>query len=524
MSQQPLRALVWSAVSTLEQADDDKFSLDAQITDAQSIAATNGWAIIDTIRIDGHSRNYRTLAKLADAARKKQELGFDRLVTHLDNCDFDILICRDANRFARKASLLYEIVDTILEDCHARIYSLADGWVTVDNADMWLMVKGYEIRKQMRWLSTEMQRGRYKLVEQGLPMGSEHVWSHMRLRDDKHRAVAFVPDPSKTPVIEQAAKLIINRASWQHIERDMFALGFGQDGKAFTAGHFYQLFYNPWFWGDAARNHSSPAGRKKGLWIFDPSEPLPPGVEIHRGKIEPAITGELALQLRAELIRRLNFRPRNHADTHLFSGLLVCERCGFMLIHSRNSHASYYTCQSKHIHTPRPKCEKKWAISERKVQAYFNAVLRIMLDTNNPYMLAVPDDAPPVDPVEPLNNQLSVLETQIRRLITKQATAADSLASLYDEQIAGLAQQRENLTRQIATVTDRQSRINTADIEAAFRELSTIETMDAFWQSNRAHVNQILHRLMGKRRLTMKDRTITGSVEWLGRPRRITTK
>jgi len=515
------RVIVWAAVSTLEQAENDKMSLDAQITDAMTIVHQNDWQVIDTIRIEGHSRNYRTLAQLAEAARAKQEHGFDRLIAHLTRGDFDILVCRDANRFARKASLLYEIVDTILEDCHARIYSLADGWVTADNADMWLMVKGYEIRKQMRWLSNEMQRGRYKLVSQGLPMGSEHVWSHMRLRDDKHRTVAFVPDPSKAATIEQAARLIIDRVSWQHIELKMFELGFGQNGKPFTNGHFYQLFYNPWFWGDAARNHTSPAGRKKGMWIFDASEPLPPGVEMHRGLIEPAITGELAAQLRAELIRRLNFRPRNHGDTHKFSGLLVCERCGFMMIHSRNSHASYYTCQSKHIYTPRPKCEKKWAISERKVQAYFHAALALMLETQNAYLLAVPDGAQPPDPVEPLKAQLAALETQIRRLITKQATAPDSLASMYDDQIDGLATQRENLTQQINTVTTQQHSLNTADIEAAYRELSAFETLDMFWQSNPGYINQLLHRLLGKRRLTMRDRHITGSIEWSGRPKRV---
>src|SRR5262249_44956968 len=96
-----LRAVIWAAVSTIDQADDHKSSLDTKITDSPAIADKNGWQVVDTIRIEGHSRNYRTLAKLAEAARTKNEKGFDRLIQHFNACSFDILICRDANRFAR---------------------------------------------------------------------------------------------------------------------------------------------------------------------------------------------------------------------------------------------------------------------------------------------------------------------------------------------------------------------------------------------------------------------------------------
>lgn len=521
---QSLKALILAAVSTLEQADKDKFSLDAQIADANALAEKNGWHIIDTIRIEGHSRNYRTLAQLAAAARANNEPGFDRLIAHLEASDFDILICRDANRFARKASLLYEIVDTILEDCGARIYSLSDGWVNADNADMWLMVKGYEIRKQMHWIQHEMVRGRYKLVDDhGLPQGSQYVWSHMKVRDEKGKVLAFVPDPAKTHVIEAAAQLVVDRVGWRDLEQHLFEQGYGDNGKPFKRYFFYHIFTNPWFWGDAVRNHKNVKlanGQKIGLWCVDVAAPVPEGVVIRRGVNPPAITGDLAIRLRAEVIRRISFRPRRHADVRMFSGLLVCKKCGFMMVFSHSSHSDGYNCQSKYNSraqynaTLRPGCERKWWISERKVKQWINHALEIMLEQHDPFYLVAPDTEIAPSHLEQLQSDLAALEKQIRRAIEKQMAAPDSLANIYDEQIAGLAAQRDNLLTRIDEDTRLSKRYNLDDVQAAYRELTTYETLEVFWAAPNGVINQLLHRLMGGRRLTVLDSEINGTIDW----------
>lgn len=510
-------AILLAAVSTNAQAEDDKFSLDAQIADGLAIAAKNGWKVIDVIRIEGHSRNYRTLAQLAAAARSHNEPGFDQLIAHFEACDFNILICRDANRFARKPSLLYEIVDTILEDCNARIYSLADGFVDSSNADMWLMVKGYEIRKQMKWIKEEMVKGRHKLIDdRGIPPGSSYVWSHMKVRDQKGKVLSFVPDPSKKAVIEQAARMVIDRVSWLHIETRLFEAGCGWNGQPFKIKFFYHLFNNPWFWGDAVRNHKNVLlanGQKIGLWVVDPSVPVPEGVVMHRAVNEPALTGDLALQLKAELIRRITFRPRRHDQVHKFSGLLICKRCGFYMVFSPHRTSDAYVCQSKYMARSRPGCDRKWSISERKVQRWVNAALEVMLASQDPYVLASAEPQSPADKLEQLNTTLAGLDKQIRRLIEKQAAAPDSLANLYDEQINGFAVQRENLLATIDTETRLAQRYNLVDVKAAYDELTTYQSLEAFWSAPSGIINQLLHRLTGGRRLAVLDHQIVGAVD-----------
>jgi len=517
MTDTPLRALIWAAVSTVGQADEEKFSMDAQVSDATALCAQNGWHIIDTIRIDGHSRNYRTLAELAAAARTHDEPGFDRLIAHLDACDFEIFIVRDANRFARKASLLYQIVEIILEDCGARIYSLADGWVDPTNADMWLMVKGYEVRRQMQWISKEMVRGRHKLVdERGLPASASSVWSHMRVRDSRGKTVALVPDPAKQHIIADAARLVVERIRWDHIERELFnRFGHGVNGKPFSRQFFYLLFYSPWFWGHAARNHfniDSPNKRKLGRWAFDASEPLPAGVTLTRDINPPALTGELAAQLRGELARRLSYRPNNHYRTHRFSGLLICDRCRYAYVWAGNKSRGY-NCESKFRITATTRCERKWYISESRVEAWITPYLVEMLRRHQPDMLARGSEAPDTGRVDAIAADITKVEGQIKRLIVKQSTAPDNLADMYDEQLSGLSRQLDTLRRTLDEARRAAQSFDMADVTTAFSELEVYKTVEALWAADPGVVNQLLHRLMGKRRMVVRDGQIIGTVD-----------
>lgn len=514
----PLNALILAAVSANEQADPDKFSLDAQINDSLAVADKNGWHVIDTIRIEGHSRNYRTLAQLAAAARINSEPGFDKLIQHLEKKTFDVLIVRDANRFARKASLLYEIVDTILEDVGARIYSLSDGWVDTDNADMWLMVKGYEIRKQMNWLKKEMIRGKYKLVDdKGFPLGYHHVWSHMKVRDEKFKVVGFIPNPDHRLVIEDAARLVIERVSWYDLEDELFnRCGHLNNGQPFKRLFFYNLFYNPWFWGDAARNYNNAKpfkGRRIGLWCIDASQPVPEGVVVRRGINQPALTGELALQLKAELIRRKSFKPREHRSVRKFSGLLVCKRCGYRMVYISNHGFAGYNCQSKtYARVPDTGCERKWYISELKVMKWFTAALNVMLAEQRPFLF-VEDVHVEDDLLDQLKQQASTIKAQANRLIDKQVAAPASLADTYDAKIQALGIQLDKIEARIDEETRSTRRFDLDDIQSAYNELTTYETIERFWQAENGKINQILHRLMGNRRFTVINGTIDGSVE-----------
>ena len=52
-----------------------------------------------------------------------------------------------------------------------------------------------------------------------------------------------------------------------------------------------------------------------------------------------------------------------------------------------------------------------------------------------------------------------------------------------------------------------------ADIISAYRELTAYETVEMLWEAEEGVINQLIHRLMGNRRLLMMDGQIVGTTD-----------
>src|SRR5689334_17253022 len=100
-----LRAVLWCAVSTKEQADDEKFSLSDQEKAQRDLCTAQDWTVTAVLIVPGHSRRFIDIHKLAAKAREEGVDAFDRVLDLWERKAFDVLICRDGNRFARTQSL-----------------------------------------------------------------------------------------------------------------------------------------------------------------------------------------------------------------------------------------------------------------------------------------------------------------------------------------------------------------------------------------------------------------------------------
>src|SRR5690349_16627532 len=105
MSPKPLRALGWLAVSTAEQAKDEKESIPAQKRDIGEVCKDRGWTLVDMLEVPGFSRNYLTLREFADEALKEGIDAGIKLEAHLQARDFDVFVVRDGDRFGRSQAL-----------------------------------------------------------------------------------------------------------------------------------------------------------------------------------------------------------------------------------------------------------------------------------------------------------------------------------------------------------------------------------------------------------------------------------
>ena len=100
-----MRAILWLAVSTVAQADDEKNSIPSQERQAREYITRENWTIVDVLKVPGHSRRYVDIHECNRDMKERGIFAFDRLLQHWRDQDFDVLVVRDGSRFARTQAL-----------------------------------------------------------------------------------------------------------------------------------------------------------------------------------------------------------------------------------------------------------------------------------------------------------------------------------------------------------------------------------------------------------------------------------
>lgn len=507
-----LRAITYRGVSTKEQAEDDKASLEAQRAQQLAFIDANGWRHVDDLVVPGHTRSYIDFYEMAEDAARVGIPAFKQLITHWQAKDFDVLLVRDGDRFAREQAPIALMVSKTI-DLGARIYSFQDGWVDEKNYRMVIAMWGYRAATEVDQMTVRFTGGKINNVARGILASGPTPFSHMQVRDPGNGAIiATVPDETKRTIIEDAARLYLEQINVLKIERvlyERFRHVNPRTGKPFSPYFFYHLFYSPWFWGNPARRFKGeglPNGQRIGLWAVEPGHPIPDGVDIHYGKNPPYLSGELAEALKAELRRRYRFRGGARAATaHLFTGLVVCGHCGFHMVY----YGQRITCHSMYFARSRPGCTVRRLIYEDDVKAWVQDKLALMTERHTPDLLARASDVQSSqDTAVRITQELAAVEIELRALIQKQARASTALADMYDDEIKHRAERRRYLQNQMKEAERALASHDTAGAVAGFAEYLSIGA-EAFWQRPSPEINRILHRIFNGRVMIVLDGEVT---------------
>jgi hypothetical protein len=519
-----IRCVIWCAVSSRAQNEPDKISLPQQEADSRKLAEENNWRVIDVMRVPGHSRRYIDFHKLAADASQEGIDAFHRLARHWEIRDFDVLIVLDGNRFARTQALHAYVTEQTIS-LGARIYSLMDGWIDKQNHRMWIAMNGYKAAGEIDRLVAARDQAMTSRAERGLPVSSIVVFSHHLVRDPKTgRAIRLEVDESKRRLWDDLAEIVLEGVAWDKIEGQLFErYGHVNDkGEKYYPYCMYRLLMKPTFWGHTSRFHASASsknGHKFGRWIYDESEPLPEGVIIFRNTHPAVWQGELSDRIRQEIDRRSEAVRGNATPscTHRLSGLVICGECGRYMRTWTQGNYRGVCCSSAKDHSPRlPKCDNRGVTNEKKVITRLNELLGQMLHEKRTDIFdgAMPDTLCLPKRIDALETDIAELEEQARLLIRRQITASEDIQELYEEELGKLGIQLKNMkearNRLQGDVLATQQSI--AVQQTTLEEIANL-TLEKFWLQESRTINQMLHRLMGKRRLVILNKEIVGIVE-----------
>lgn len=502
-----LRAVIWCAVSTKEQATDDKNSLQSQEHDALAVCEREGWRVVEVLCIPGHSRRARRIDELAAEMRSKGINAFDRLIELWEQKGFDVLVCRDDDRFARSQSIHATVIEETIER-GARIYTLQNGWIDRTNFRGRIALGGYKAAGEIDALIKRTRDGIDKKIQQGLP-NAKTPFPYVVSRDPHSgKRLKTAVNEQYRPLLDDLARLVIDGVPFQEIEYHLNKQGYRRpNGDKFSRSYFRIRLLRPYWWGNTGRQIEG----FEGLWAFDPAIAPPDGAVIYYGNHDPVYRGDQADDLKAELRRRVviargRYRPGN---PFRFSKLVICGECGSVMSGSQKPNTIMWACYNRFARQVAAvrECRQQGYMRNEPIQAFVEKLL-VQIVSGAPLALFDFEQAVRTESeLTRLERQIDALERQIEGMIIHQANAPDSTRHIYDKQITSTAAQLDQVTARRAKVLSEGTRHSHAlDMQRATVEMIRAKGVQWFWQQSDRWINQTLHKLFGDHRLVARGK------------------
>lgn len=513
-----INAVLWVSVSSDPQAVPEKESLPEQERQLRAAATAHGWSILDIIMIPGHSRVYYNYLEFATAAAAEGIEDPMRMFEHWERRDFQILACFDGSRFGREQSIFAEFAARTY-DAGARIFSLADGLIEPNNRRFWVSMAGYKAAAEVDLLKERRRFGMAARAKRGLKTSPRDAFGYTEVRDPRTgKAIETIVDESLRPVWNKIAELAIEEhISWGKLEKELFArYGYGENGKPYPRYSFYQRLNTPTVWGHRGTGYlfTPPKGSNQrhkkhlGLWAFDETVPLPPGVSIIRNTHPPIFEGELAERLKDELRRRATMRGSHKPGTkNAFAGLLVCGECGFYISRDTiDGHRVYHKCTHR-ARLGRSVCNQGKHLRDDKLQAFFREEITSMLKAQSPDYFQIEQVNYEGD-IERLKHEQASVEQQMHKFMAlMRSTDVNNPAwKMYSSEMEQLGVRQQALEQDLKRLEGLQSNSDNPRRRRAYLKIE--ELGERFWELPPAEINQWLHMLYGDYRYVVLEAKI----------------
>jgi len=480
----PFRCVIFAAVSSSAQAEDERGSIPSQIANSRAMIERRGWEeVADPLVVPGQSRSidflHEALAEIPALAE---------LIELARQGEINLVVVRDYDRLARTRTLMAQL-SAYLSRCRVQVYALNKPVEPQDpdqlgrrgqgvrSAAMIEALAGLESEGEVARIVERRHFGMNTAMSQGKWRQSKVVYGYTRKRQEDGKTVHLdvpVVVTEEAEIIRQMEKLYLDGLGGFAIARELNLRKVpSPGGKRWYENTTMKVLKNPFYcgyivWGlvrttkelDPAsgsfvtKRRTVPAIRRlrkqlgRAPTVFD-LLPIADELEKHdvivvRGEHEPIRTEQRQRELYAEIARRRTVGGRA-ADTSsrqpaIFSGLLVCATCGSPY-HAQPLRGStrYYTCR---LRRHGGACTNKEWVREQYLYTQVMGILQEI--ANNP---------------EALNSYLEDISSQ---------------------NVTGLTEERAGLARALDEIAARQHRWEDAyesgaiDLETYGRRLSSL--------------------------------------------------
>jgi len=307
------KAVIYTRVSTEEQAREDRFSLAVQKKDCQKFAESQGYKVIKIFSDPGFSGS------------SSKRPGLLEMMDFIKKGNVKALFIQHTDRLARNILLHYQIINE-LKNNQVDLYTLSQGKLEdtpeakMSNGVLAVMnayhndITSFKTKKAMK------EKAKCGWFPGEAPVG----YLNIKGKNDKN---IIIPDPEKAPLIKEGFQMYVTgNYGAASINDILHEKGLnGKRGGKMTISKFYYILSNPFYYGQ---------------FHWDK--------KIYKGKHQPLISKEIYDMV--QKIRNSRAARRSYERKHLFllNGFAFC-KCGRRLTaewHIKPSQKtySYYHC------------------------------------------------------------------------------------------------------------------------------------------------------------------------------------
>ena len=265
---QPRRIAVWCAVSSRQQAEPDKASLEDQERRGREFAASHGWPVVAVYAVRGHSRDY---VLYEDAARDMP--AYVQLREDIEAGRFDVLYAIDVDRLGRTPALALT-VQALVETNGGEVYlasspheigqrTISHQYVSAIQSVRAGEMQEIRTRRHRTGMAARIQRG---LMPSNLPTG------YTVLRDASGRSIGAELNEDAAVVLE-VTRLYVQGMAMAEIVRQLEGNGWlPPNGRQWSTATLHRWVHMDVYagvprWGDVVADE--PSDRFPPLWDED---------------------------------------------------------------------------------------------------------------------------------------------------------------------------------------------------------------------------------------------------------------
>jgi len=458
------RAVIVAAVSSSAQASEDRYSLGEQLEACRAACEREGWPIVETITIPGHSRHYRHLHQLV---RDCPEYG--RMIDLVERGAANLVVAYRYDRLWRTDSLRVEL-ENLCDEHDSQIYAVTQPLALRDPDDLdpdfarrWVSRLSSAIAEdEVATFRARSMAGKHGRVKSGLSLATTVAPYGYRKIDRKQ---PHQIDPIEGPWVKRIFEWYSSGLSVVDICQRLDAAGVSpRRGDHWATSTLCRMLHRPYYAGWVAFRRW-----KRGRVVSE---------HLYEGRHEPLIdraTFEMAQRLGRAKTRGAHIREGH--PPHLLSGLLRCGHCGQAVCYSASNGYTYLRCNAY----AQPKryrrlCTHRNAHRADKIEQYALGQLKIVISDPDAYTEAITRQR---DPSQVPNLQATLAELDRRRQRLVNALETGTLAvEVLSERLDRIEEDRARVVADLATI-EREAEAQQARIEQLPGLVEVIHRLDS---------------------------------------------